>query len=146
MMGYTADFNATIYIKKSKIKAVEKLLEKMKKSERCVFPIFIFDTILMSGKMEFIEYYDSSYDDDGWRKFFDLIKPYTEEGFVKFNGEDHETWAYGFVKGKWIHRDGRIIYGDSFDAFLDDYQNDIPDKLLKELKDWKRRLPVVENL
>lgn len=42
--------------------------------------------------------------------FLEAIAPYVKEGYVEWKGEDDTFWKNEFVNGKFIHRDGYIVY------------------------------------
>lgn len=56
--------------------------------------------------------YDLNYDSKIGQEelFLKVIAPYVKEGSIEWKGEDDTFWKNEFVNGKFIHRDGYIVY------------------------------------
>jgi len=66
-----------------------------------------------------------------------LIAPYVEKGVIECRGEDDIRWEYAFDgEGGYETKDGIVTY-DIFESFMDEYECELPKKLVDDLKKFK---------
>ena len=112
-MGYYATCDGFIKLKSKPPINIDEMI-------RDTFDIYEYDKELYEYRFGA----DEKYHEDVVMSLLTAVEPYTEEGCIRYHGEDNEHWRFLFKDGTWMDETGWVIYESEEVSF-----KDTPDKM-----------------
>lgn len=48
-----------------------------------------------------------------WERFLHKIKPYIDDGEIRFKGQDNSNWRFRFITSNWYSENGSFVYDEN---------------------------------
>jgi len=89
--------------------------------------------VYLEGNVVCCEEYSGKYHEEDWAWLGEAAHYLV--GSIDFYGEDYRHWRLLIRDGQVVEQVGRVIYGDLYDAFLEEYPA-LPESIKIKLNSW----------
>lgn len=131
-MGHDVNFWGVLKIIDGRLDDVEKIVNDTENED-----FFDYSEAEIDKKKMTLQLGGSDrYDENDWNDAAAKLAPYVE-GRIEFNDDQDGYWCLDFKDGVVEENSGGIIYGNSYEVFMKEYADKLPEEVVRKLKEWE---------